>query len=395
MAKNIAIVSYDPFIPTQGGIQRVTDILCRMLQTRGYQVYYFNVKKTSTEYDFPAPVVFCETTDVGDTRNGELYRNFLEENKIDIIIDQDGQFFTTRLFHDPQYVPESVKTIAFIHSVPTQECNHLGRWLWLRLRYGGSGWKERLKDLVRLILYPRTKKRHLGVFLSTYSFLRESGTRVCFLSPYFIEEARNTGLDLPEPLLSIPNPNTYNESDLPETFCKQKEILYVGRMENEVKQVSLLLDIWKRVSAAAPDWKLILLGEGKNLESLQKKAARLRLHNVEFTGRQDPRPYYERASILCMTSLFEGFGMVLTEAQQFGVVPIAFDSFASVHSIITPGENGELVQAFSTKEYGQKLLHLMQDSSYRERLAAKGRETVRQFAPERIADMWDELLHSL
>lgn len=194
---------------------------------------------------------------------------------------------------------------------------------------------------------------------------------------------------------AIPNANTYDEAVIPATLRKEKVALYVGRLENGAKQVALLLDIWRRVSRDCADWKLVIVGEGPDEGLLRDCARRHKLRNVEFAGRQDPRPYYERASILCLTSLFEGFGMVLTEAQQFGVVPIAFDSYASVHSIITPGENGELAASFSKKEYAQKLLHLMQDAPYRERLAAKARETVRQFAPERIADMWEELIESL
>ena len=35
-----------------------------------------------------------------------------------------------------------------------------------------------------------------------------------------------------------------------------------------------------------------------------------------------------------MTSDFEGFGMVLIEAQSFGVVPLAFNCFSSIGEII-------------------------------------------------------------
>ena len=41
-----------------------------------------------------------------------------------------------------------------------------------------------------------------------------------------------------------------------------------------------------------------------------------------------------------MTSSFEGWGLTLTEAQQYGCVPLAFHSFASLTDIITDKVNG-------------------------------------------------------
>lgn len=35
-----------------------------------------------------------------------------------------------------------------------------------------------------------------------------------------------------------------------------------------------------------------------------------------------------------MTSQIESWGLVITEAQQFGVVPIAYDSYPTIHEII-------------------------------------------------------------
>lgn len=70
-------------------------------------------------------------------------------------------------------------------------------------------------------------------------------------------------------------------------------------------------------------------------------ACKLNLRNIEFKGTQPSEPYYAESSVLCMTSTYEGFPMVLIEAQQYGCVPMAFDSFEAVHDIIEDGENGD------------------------------------------------------
>lgn len=60
----------------------------------------------------------------------------------------------------------------------------------------------------------------------------------------------------------------------------------------------------------------------------------------------DVAKYYEESEILVMTSIFEGFGLVLTEAMSRGCIPIAFDSFKSVHDIVDSGRNGMLIKPF-------------------------------------------------
>ncbi|RGN76255.1 glycosyltransferase [Segatella copri] len=76
---------------------------------------------------------------------------------------------------------------------------------------------------------------------------------------------------------------------------------------------------------------------------------------LTFEGFQSPIEYYKRASIICMTSSFEGFPMVLVEAMQFGCVPIAFDSFEAIRDVIIPEKTGELVKPFKIKDFVNKL----------------------------------------
>ena len=111
-----------------------------------------------------------------------------------------------------------------------------------------------------------------------------------------------------------------------------------------------------------------------------------------FEGFKDPKPYYQKAKIICLTSIYEGWGMVLTEAMQFGCVPIAFDSFPAIRDIIIPNETGILVKPFSKKEYIFKLIHLMEDDNYRTQLSQKGFEYVKKFDKSNILPKWIELI---
>ena len=63
-------------------------------------------------------------------------------------------------------------------------------------------------------------------------------------------------------------------------------------------------------------------------------AKSMNLQNVIWEKRQDPRPFYKSASLFLLTSIVEGWALTLTESMQTGVVPLAFDSYPAVRSII-------------------------------------------------------------
>lgn len=70
-----------------------------------------------------------------------------------------------------------------------------------------------------------------------------------------------------------------------------------------------------------------------------------------------------------MASNSEGFGMVLVEAQQYGCVPVALDSFSAVHDIIENGRNGVLVEDSNREKYGKELLELIRKEDIRRTIA--------------------------
>jgi glycosyltransferase involved in cell wall biosynthesis len=148
------------------------------------------------------------------------------------------------------------------------------------------------------------------------------------------------------------------------------------------------------VSSKHKDWKLIVCGSG-NTEYFKKFCIKYRIGNVEFPGFVNMEEYYTKASILCNTSVAEGWGLVLVEAIQYGCTPLAFDSYASVHDIIESGNNGYIVPAFNENEYARKLALLMSDENLRQKMSSNGRESINRFNPKDIAQQWVVLFKKL
>ena len=366
--------------PQKGGVERITDIIAKILLKRGYTIFYLNWKREQDNYEYPVPVIDLPSSNLEDPNNLEVYNRFLKENRIDVIINQHGLYEGTYFLS--QVKVQNVKIISVLHSDPFGYYNHLFADL-MTLR--DSSIKEKVKRVARFFLYRKVKKIIHRSLVNHYTFIQEHPQYVCLLSESYKERLEEY-CDLPDNyFISIPNPNTYEI--IPH---KEPILLFVGRLDNRSKKLFTLIDIWYRLCKLYPQWKLIIVGDGPDKDVLINKAKDI--SNIEFKGYQDPREYYEKASIFCMTSIFEGFPMCLTEAMQFGCVPIAFDSFSAVYDIIKPGETGELVKSFDKKEYVGKLIHLIDDETYRKKLSKNAFQYVKRYDIANILPKWIELI---
>lgn len=145
---------------------------------------------------------------------------------------------------------------------------------------------------------------------------------------------------------------------------KEKQIIYMGRLSRSDKRIDRLLRIWSKASKQLPDWELIIYGSatGKEGKYLQSLADKLSLERCRFAGFvANPKTAYDTASVLCMTSSYEGWPLALIEAQNQGVIPIAFDSSPGIHSILG-GDAGVLVEPFDLDAYSNALVSLCQDT---------------------------------
>lgn len=116
-----------------------------------------------------------------------------------------------------------------------------------------------------------------------------------------------------------------------------------GRLTTQKGQHYLLHMSRKLLDAGIPH-RVLLAGEGERREGLEALAERLNLGDcLEFLGFQDGMgPFWRSLDIFVLTSLWEGFGYVLAEAQLAGLPVIAFDG-NSMPELVQNGENGILV----------------------------------------------------
>lgn len=121
-------------------------------------------------------------------------------------------------------------------------------------------------------------------------------------------------------------------------------------------------------------------------------AQNLNLHNVRFEGFQSPILYYKRASILLLTSEYEGFPLVLPECMSFGVVPVVYGSYSAVYDIINDGKDGLVVHfskdSFHAEKMAEKLSVIMSNEKLRNTMAINAIKKSCNYSIDKIYKQW-------
>lgn len=371
-----------------GGIGRITsvmtDVFRRQYGWRVFSIYAFDAKPDCvlTEVDGAIRLRLHDRLGLSHRirANYPLAADFIRQHHIDVVIIQTSLDVVAKLRRtlDRQGL-QHVKVLSVLHFAPGKD-----EWPWQ-----GGGLKGLLAPVRNAFIHWATVRAYRTAY--------DAGERVVLLSGHYIDEYR-TYASLPQTdrLLAIPNCLSFAETITPaERSQKQPIALVVARMEDMQKRISLILRMWQQVERQGSDWQLQLVGDGPSLGRYRQLAHELGLRQVSFEGRQNPIPYYKRASLFLMTSSFEGFPMTLVEAAQFGCVPVVYDSFSSLGDVVTDGQNGFVVRDGDEEAFTRRMLQLMHDPDLLGRMQQQAIDYCGRFAQETVCDTWRQLLTTL
>lgn len=390
---NIAYL-YPSINPLHGGIERATYIISRYLTNRGGENHCFFIGlKNSDEPDEDNMVYLPDRTREDTTENIMFFLDWLRQNIIDIVINQGampGSNSCALVYHARE---AGVKVVNCIHQSLLDPIRNFPVVYNRKLVQHHLHW---LIPILRLSLVNKAMvKLYCNKVYRHFDTLTKNSDAVVLLSPSFKDDFETIIGRKAENVYAIPNPLSFQPTDEIDFHKKEKCLLYVGRIDTVQKKVDLLLHIWSLVCHKHTDWCLQIVGYGGEVEELQQLAKKLNCINFSFEGKQNPLKYYEKASIFAMTSSCEGFGIVLVEALQMGVVPIAFNSYCSVRDIIEDGSNGYLVNPFDIQKYAKTVERLMDSESERKSMAERAIISAQKFTVERTGKQWIDLFEKL
>ena len=377
-----------------GGQEVVTSVLAQILchHQNNVSIACFNkpnlqmIKRTCNDIKFYTLNGFKNSDE-----NVNKLRHILESENIDIVINQWGlPYIGAKVLHKAKK-GLNIKTISIYHNDP--KTNARIKDIDIQL----SKTSNRLK---KLLLYT---KKYLFKLITSRSmrYVYDHSDIYQVLSPSFVDHFKEfTGIKNPKKLMVQTNPLTIDASDF--TFNadkKEKEIIYVGRIDYNQKRVFRVIDTWAILERKYPEWRLTIVGDGEERENLELKAKSLGLKNISFEGFRSPIEYYKRARILMLTSEYEGFPLVLAECMSFGVVPAVYGSYSAVYDIINNNVNGIIFpynkDGFSAEDATKQLEKIMIDDSIYNNMAEKAIETSKKYSIDEIYKSWENTFNKL
>ncbi|MEG0321436.1 MAG: glycosyltransferase, partial [Oscillospiraceae bacterium] len=149
-------------------------------------------------------------------------------------------------------------------------------------------------------------------------------------------------------------------------------IVGIAARLNPVKDIPTLVRGFAKAHAQCPQLRLLVAGDGDQLDELQKLAADLGVSNVVcFAGWvSDVDSFYNAIDINTLTSLSETFPYSLTEGARAGLPTVA-SRVGGVPYLIDHGVNGLLFEAGNAEELGKHLATLAQDATLRAHLGQR------------------------
>lgn len=144
------------------------------------------------------------------------------------------------------------------------------------------------------------------------------------------------------------------------------DVIYLGRLSQQ-KNPLFFLDLVSALQNRVPNLRVAMIGNGEMREETRKRVECLSLqHTVWMYGfMENPYGILKNAKVLCMPSLWEGFGLAAVEALALGV-PVVASSVGGLPEIIDEGCGGlfKIDNEKNVEDYVNEIEKLLSDGWY-------------------------------
>lgn len=338
-----------------GGTERATANLVQHLKNH-HKVLMLSTSQLEASY--PVEGVRLDHVDshslIKQTRS---LRRYLRENDVDVLV--------------------ALEALSGITAIPATFVTHCKLVIWEHANYyqdQGSKYTQTIRWLEMLLAdaYVVLTKRDLGNFRNHF---RHIGTRLVQI------------YNVLEPVDGV----AYDTNST--------TIISAGHI-NKIKNFSIIPEVAARALKGHPDWSWKIYGDVADEDEhrkIQEGIARYGLEGrVVLCGRcDDMDAEYRKAAIYVMTSLQEGFPMVLLEAKAHGLPIVSFNIETGPDEIVRDGVDGYLVKPYDCERMVQKIKSLIEYESRRIEFSQKSSTDLGMYTQDRIVQQWTTVLESL
>lgn len=382
MNKKICFFMYTPF--TLGGEQRVVTVLANNLIEQGYNVDFILLDKTkkidysrynmnknikirfihnSIKFKVKRKLALIIRKKLINTRilNKSLFlqkrmysycekvADIINKEKYDYVIGVASEYYGILSYLKPKI--KNTKVVAWQHSTFDAYYKTPGRRLYNQEKFI----KEMFKNIDYYVCQTHDDKE--------------------LISKHFNFDA-----------IVINNPNTFKTSK--KSNLSSKIFMAAGRF-SKIKGFDMLIESFNLFSKNDNEWKLYIIGDG---EEKKKYIEKIKKYNLQDRIVLKPKTnnieeYYLNSSVYLMSSLWEGWGMVVTEAMQYGLPVISYD-LPSTKEIFGNLECGILVEKFNIEKYAYEMGKIVKNKKQLKKFSDNAIKQVKKFDIEKIGKKW-------
>lgn len=343
----------------KGGAERSTAILTKMLHDEGFEVH-LALLNDAIDYKF-AGQLFNLGLDktLTDTpwkriKRIQKLRQYLNAENFDYIIDARARQSALIEWTYLNYVYQKQKVIYVVHSRNLE--NYLTKYKWIT--------KLMIKKAHHIVGVSKSITQSINANFNTNKALKIYNSVDDFT-------------------------NETNQSEIKEPY-----ILFLGRLDDEVKNFSLLIDGYKQSKLPENSVRLFIVGDGEDKDLIQQKihSEQLENHVKLFSFTPKVYPLLKNALFLTLTSRYEGFPMVLIEALSVGTPVISVDCESGPSEIIQNNFNGLLVENHNPKTLSDAFDSFLMDKELYNTCKSNSKQSVSHLNQKNVAMQWSKIL---
>ncbi|GAA4816987.1 glycosyltransferase [Litoribaculum gwangyangense] len=382
--------------PSYGGTEKVTTVLANAFAKRGHSVSIVSFVQPNPELGEeelePSIQLFALNYPLRKKSNIPLLEEIIIDKNIDVIINQWCLPYYVTLLINRARKQKNCILISALHGVPDQN-----KRLLKILHY-----KNNTNNLILKQFYTSLHAAMLFLTGLNLKYVYMQSDLYIVLSKSFIDIfIKLSKIKNNNKLISIANPITI---EAPLTFnkncqeSKKNEILFLGRMDYVNKRVHRVVEAWEQIYKKYPDWKLVLVGDGPEKNTLESYVKSENIERIFFEGfkKEAPIEFYKRAKILMLTSDLEGFGLVVIEGMTYGVVPIVYGSYSAIYDIIENGKSGFITTTPYSKDKTVEYLNkLISNEELYRKMSEEAYDKSQHFALDRIVAEWEGVIEKV
>ena len=160
---------------------------------------------------------------------------------------------------------------------------------------------------------------------------------------------------LKDPIIDIQKIEKLKKQKIDPYFEKNQFIVAIGRLTKQ-KNFKFLISCFKKLTDFQPNLKLVILGDGEEMQNLKKLIHTKNLENNIFLlgHSQNVFSYLSRAKLFILSSLWEDPGWVLLEAAASNTLILSSDCKNGPSEIIDNNNAGQLYKSDDEQDFINK-----------------------------------------